>query len=396
MRPDIAIASAYPPPGERHAGRTGVASYTSNLAHALVRAGASVAVCAPREPGCPERYDDAGVDVRFVTHRGLAALPLVAAAARSAEPRVVHVQHEMFLYGGASSAAMLPIALATLRREGALAVTMHQVIDPDEIDADFVRLHHVRTTPRLARAGIRAVNGCVNRFADTVVVHEPRFGRRFRRATVIPHGVETRPRADGPRARERLGLGDEPIVLCFGFVAPYKGLETALEASECADGAFTLVVAGADHPRAGAYGEELRRRWRHRARFTGHVDEGDLADLFAACDVALFCYPRPFSSSGAVALALAYRTPVLLSPPLADSMSAPRELVAPLDPPALAGAIASIVRSPTSLGSVGRASDRLARSRDWDTVARRHLETYEEVSDGERAAGRRLRAGQPR
>src|SRR3546814_14939025 len=72
------------------------------------------------------------------------------------------------------------------------------------------------------------------------------------------------------------------------------------------------------------------------ARVTGWVDEADVARWVAAADVAAFAYPAPFSSSGALALAFAHSTPVLLSEPLAACVGAPEELVMPADAPSLA------------------------------------------------------------
>src|SRR5690606_10209110 len=130
---------------------------------------------------------------------------------------------------------------------------------------------------------------------------EPAFARAVPGATVVPHGVERAPAVDRAAARARLGVDGGPlVVLCFGFVAPYKGLETALEAARLAGADVRLVVAGGPHPRVGdAYARELRARHGDHARFTGHVPDGDVAAWFAAADLALLPYPRPVSSSGA-------------------------------------------------------------------------------------------------
>jgi hypothetical protein len=79
-------------------------------------------------------------------------------------------------------------------------------------------------------------------------------------------------------------------VLCFGFLAPYKGLEVALGASAALRDRVHLVVAGGEHPRlaeAGdSYAASLRERFGAHATFTGYVDDADVGDWFAAGDVA--------------------------------------------------------------------------------------------------------------
>ncbi|HEX7353517.1 MAG TPA: glycosyltransferase, partial [Mycobacteriales bacterium] len=221
---------------------------------------------------------------------------------------------------------------------------------------------------------------------------EPAFARLVPAATVVPHGVEERAPADPVAARRRLGVADGAFtVLCFGFVAPYKGLETACEAGDLAGA--DVVVAGGEHPRLAGrddYAGELRRRF-PSARFTGYVDEPDVAEWFAAADVALFCYPQPHAASGALALALAYGTPSLVSPQLAATSGAPAEMVAGDDPAAIAGRLRALTR-PEERARLRAATTALAERRSWSQVARAHVEIYEEVIRDRRPAGRRLRA----
>lgn len=377
--PDVCLVSLYPPPGRRHAGRSGVASYTANLAHALAGRGARVTVIAPEEDGCPTSSMDGDVLVERRFRLGPAALPQAARAVRELNGAVVHLQFELFLYGGPMSAPGLAPGLAAMRRP---VVTLHQVVDPRAIDRSFVRHHRVRAPVPVARAGARALLRGVPRLAERTIVHEPAFARVVPRSRVVPHGVEELRAPDRERARRDLGLDDRPTVLCFGFLAPYKGLEAALEAAEIAGDAFRLVVAGGEHPRMGGdgYAEALRSRWGGVARFTGYVPEEDIQRWFAASDLALFPYPSPFSSSGALALALGYGTPVLLSEPLAACTGAPPALATSTHPAPLARRLVDVLHGEDGLDAVRDASRALARGRVWGAVADRHLEVYEEVA----------------
>jgi glycosyltransferase involved in cell wall biosynthesis len=308
------------------------------------------------------------------------------------------VQHEFFLYGGPTAVPALPLALGALRAAGAgPVVTMHHAVDPAAIDADFMRLHRVRAPAGVGRAGLGSVQQAIRRLARRVIVHEPLFARWVPGSSVIPHGLEPAPAGalGAAEARASLGLDDRFTALCLGFIAPYKGLEVALEAAALEPESLQLVVAGADHPRlaeADPYAQRLRRKWSGAARFTGHVPEQKLAALFAAADVALFLYPTVFSSSGALALALAHRTPVLLSPALAGSIAAPATLEVALDPNALAARLRELIGEPTTSATHARDSTALTRDRSWAGVARRHLRVYEEVSHASRASRRLIRA----
>jgi hypothetical protein len=115
-------------------------------------------------------------------------------------------------------------------------------------------------------------------------------------------------------------------------------------------------------------------------RFTGHVPDLEVGRWFAAADLALFPYPQPVSSSGALALALAHRTPVLLSPELAACAGAPAALTAPREAGALGRALGALAADRTLLGELGTTAAAMAADRSWDAVADRHLALYAEVN----------------
>jgi glycosyltransferase involved in cell wall biosynthesis len=375
--PDVALIAPYPEPGERHGGWTGVASYSANLAGALSEAGARVTVLASEEPGQPPVARDGAVEVRRVWRRGPTALPTAAAAARATRAPAVHLQHELFLYGGPAAVPGVAPALASLRGRRAV-VTMHHVVAPAAVDSGFVSTHRVRAPAPVVRAGVAAVQRTIRALADTVVVHEPSFASVVPGATVVPHGVEAPSRLDREECRAALRV--EPgrmCVLCFGFLAPYKGLETAVAAAAIAGERVEVALAGGTHPRAGdAYARRLRSGASRNVRFTGYVPDADVGRWFAASDVALLPYPRPFASSGALALALGHGTPMLLSHALARTIGAPEPLAVDLDPAALAARLRALAANPPALAALRAETEKMASGRGWPEVARRHLELY--------------------
>jgi glycosyltransferase involved in cell wall biosynthesis len=403
MRPDVALISPYPQLGARHGGASGVASYTANLAHALADAGARPLVVAPHLDGQPERSQDGPVEVHRAFRIGAAnAVPEAFAAARASGADVLHLQHELFLYGGPTVSIGLLRALATERMP--TVVTMHQVVDPAVVTADYTRLHRVAVPAPAARAGFMALQRAVPRLADATIVHERPFTRFVRGARVVPHGVERAPEASADvraAARQAFELPDDRlVVLCFGFVAPYKGLEVALDAAALAGREVLLVVAGGEHPRLAAQGDgymsELRGRYDGHARFTGFVPDADVAGWFQAADIAVFPYPEPHASSGAFALALAHGTPTLVSPRLADACGVGADASCPLDAVELAERLRSLAADPQLLDRMRAATTALAADRSWHEVALAHRsiysEVYEEVERANGSARRRLRA----
>jgi glycosyltransferase involved in cell wall biosynthesis len=306
-RPDVALIAPYPPRGVRHGGHSGVASYTANLAHGLVEHGVDVTVIAPELPGDPAEYSDGAVAVRRAFPLGGRAMPSALAAARATDARLVHVQWELFLYGRAGPLGLLPaLARSRVGRSAApVVITLHQVVDPATVDQRYARLHRLAVPSPVARLGIAGLQATITTTATATIVHEEPFRRVVPRSTVIPHGIEKVGPADRLAARARLGLdGNRLVVVGFGFVAPYKGVELLLHAAGWTGPGVEVVVAGGDHPRMrGEHGfaAELRARYGDVARFTGWVPDDDVPAWFAAADLALFPYPKPFSSSGALA-----------------------------------------------------------------------------------------------
>lgn len=406
--PDVAIVSPYPALGARHGGSSGVASYAANLARSLALEGLRVAVVAPKEAGEPPTgQDPSAPQGRVAVHRsfnkGWGALPTAARAALATRAPVVHVQHEVFLYGGPGSVPGLIVALGVLRLSGRrTVVTLHQVVDPGSVDSGFTELHRVSIPPLLARAALALVQRALSGLAHTAIVLEDSFTSVVPGATTVPHGVEEVleapqdgrvARSQGSHLRSRLNLDEDAlVVLCFGFIAPYKGLETALEAAAIAGPAVRLVVAGGEHPRLRGrdpYANELRDRYGKVASFIGYVPDEEVHATFASCDLALFTYPRPFSSSGALALALAHRTPLLVSPALGKSIGAPAELVCPTAPGELAQHLLELRSDRRMLVALGEMSHSLASGRSWRDVAVRHLSVYRSPIEGTRAVDSR-------
>jgi glycosyltransferase involved in cell wall biosynthesis len=197
-------------------------------------------------------------------------------------------------------------------------------------------------------------------------------------AEVVPHGIEVVDNSAGEAALAALGVADGPLcVLCFGFIAPYKGLEAAIGAARLAGDAIELVIAGGEHPRMeDEYAERLRATAPSNVRFTGYVPDEDVARWFTAADVALLPYPRPFASSGPLALALAHGTPVLMSEALARTTGAPGALAVGSDPAAIARRLRDLAEDAGERERLRTAARGLAAGRTWPEVARRHLELY--------------------
>ena len=400
-RPDVALIAPYPRPGAPSG--SGVAWYSQNLARALTDEGASVTVLAPTEDAARSSELDGRVRVRRCFARRPAGLLKASGEALRSGAPVTHVQHETFLFGGPEAVPGLIGGLAMLRRGGAgPVVTMHQVVSPAKIDRSFTELHRVPIPAPLARVGMSTLQGSISRIARRTIVHESAFASTVRGSVVLPLGTNRAtaqsngrdnsvPSGSPADVRAANGIrAQDFLVLCFGFVAPYKGLETALTAAEIAGPPVRLVVAGAEHPRLCGQGylDGLERRFGATTTFTGYVPEEDVSGWFRAADVVLLAYPSAFSSSGVLALAVEHGVPALLSPALAEVVGLPRRAATSLEPSLLAERLTVLARRGTEIAELARWTGGLSEGRSWPQVAKRHLEIYEEVTNAQRSASR--------
>jgi glycosyltransferase involved in cell wall biosynthesis len=367
MRVQLVDPSAFTPP------------YDRALAAALARGGAEVELLTSRflyGPVPPaEGYR---VDERFYRRsaaRGLDApgrVPFKAAEhladmlrfRRAAAP--ADVVHYQWLTMPALDAHLLPP-----RRPRVM--TAHYILPP-------------APTPRQAARARR-----VFKRMDAVVAHSEHGAARLRdevgldpaRVRVIPHGAFdylTRLPEEKPLPAELEGA-EGPVILCFGLLRPYKGIETLLEAFRRVEGAELWIVG---NPRMDvAPLRALAAAAPGRVRFvTRFVDEVEIPAIFRRADLVALPY-LDAEHSGVLYTGLAFGKPLLLSAvggfPEVAATGAGR-LVAPGDVDALAGALGELVSDGAARAELAAAAARAAAGPfSWDEAARRTLGLYREL-----------------
>jgi len=200
---------------------------------------------------------------------------------------------------------------------------------------------------------------------------------------VIPHGVLEH-LAGGAHTAPPFET-DRPVVLCFGLMRPYKGIDLLLEAWRGIEDA-ELWIAGAPRMDISALLADLRSLGapsgvRLVARFIG---DDELPAYFRRADLVVLPY-REIDQSGVLFTALAFGKPLLLSDvggfPEIAATGAARTFAAG-DAAALHAALREL------LGDAGARSALAARARElaageysWGAIARRTLELYGSLLD---------------
>lgn len=351
MRVHLVDPSAFTPP------------YDRALAAALARAGAEVTLVTSRFAYGPvPRADDYAVDERFYRWAPGAA----RSRARFAAKLVQHVP-DMLRYRRAARGAdvvhfqwltVQPLDVHLLPPVHPLVLTAHDVL------------------PREPRPGQRAAQRRVYERVDAVVVHSQHGARRLRalgvpaeRLHVIPHGAFTH-LSELPEGELPLPETERPVVLFFGLLREYKGIDVLLEAWRGIDDAELWIVG---MPRM-----KLDPPTLAGVRFLPrYVSDEELAGLFRRADLVALPY-REIDQSGVLFVALAFGKPLLLSdaggfPEVAAAQSVPAG-----DAAALHDALVALLADPERRNAMAQAALKAAATTySWDAIARQTLALYE-------------------
>jgi glycosyltransferase involved in cell wall biosynthesis len=366
MKVQLIDPSAFTPP------------YDRALAAALARAGAEVELLTTRFLYAPAPAAE-GYRVRERFYRRSAARGLDAGARlpfklaehvpdmlrlrRALDADVVHYQ---WLTVPALDAVLLPPARPRV-------MTAHYILPP--------------APSRRQVASARRVFGRM----DAVVAHSEHSAGRLRdevgldpaKVRVIPHGAFdylTRLPEERPLPAGLVGA-EGPVILCFGLLRPYKGIETMLEAFRKIDGA-ELWIVGNPRMDVGPL-RELAAEAGGWVRFiTRFVEDAEIPAIFRRADIVVLPYLEA-EHSGVLYTALAFGKPLVLSavggfPELAAAGAA--RLVPPGDTAALAAALAELIADEPARADLAAASRRAAAGPySWDEAARLTIDLYREL-----------------
>jgi glycosyltransferase involved in cell wall biosynthesis len=372
VRVHVLDPSAYTPP------------YDHALCRALAAAGAEVTLVTSRFAYAPVPPADGYVRRElFYCHALGAPGSRVRAASKLAEhvpdmlryrrlARDGDIVHFQWLSVQHLDAHLLPARSSVSGARRPLVLTAHDVL------------------PREPRPGqLTAQRRLYERF-DALVVHSAHgrdrltgeLGIDSARVHVIPHGAFAH-LADGPPQPPPFQT-ERPVVLCFGLMRPYKGIDLLLEAWRELDEA-ELWIAGM--PKFDI--AHLRRAAPANVRFVPRfIGDAELPAYFQRADLVVLPY-REIDQSGVLFTALAFGKPLLLSDvggfPEVAATGAARTFPAG-DVPALNSALRELLSDPAALsGMAERARAAAAGAYSWDEIARHTLELYGSLASPEKS-----------
>jgi glycosyltransferase involved in cell wall biosynthesis len=378
VRVQVVDPSSYTPP------------YDHALCHALGLAGAEVELITSRfaygPVARPDRYVRRELFYRFALGAPGGRVRLACKLAEHVPDmlryrrvaRAADVAHFQWLPVQQLDAHLLPggarrrgsSAPPASKRRPALVLTAHDVL------------------PREPRRGqLAAQRRLYDRF-DAIVVHSAHGRARLTdelgadpdRVHVIPHGVFTHLAEPHPEQPPPFDT-DKQVVLMFGLMRPYKGIDVLLDAWRGVAGQAPiedaeLWIAGMPKIDISALRASAPPGVRFDPRF---INDRELPAYFERADLVVLPYLQA-DQSGVLFTALAFDKPLLLSdvggfPELADTGAA--RIVAAGDARALGHALRELLDDRAALAEMGASARTAAQGRySWQAIAQAHIELY--------------------
>lgn len=261
----------------------------------------------------------------------------------------------------------------------------------------IVTIHNVRPHEG-GRIG-RWLNEAVLRLAHHFIVHVEQNAETLTSVypaseghiTVVPFGMVPAGENMKPSKRaacEDLRLPvDVPVILAFGNIRPYKGLDVLLRAVRQVIDAgqdVKLAIAGEPWGDFGKYQaliEELDLNGYVQTRLE-YVSEPTVQALFAVAAVAVFPYTSFDAQSAAAAVAVEFGVPLIVSDAggLAELVDDPRAIVPANDAPALATALQAVLADDHLRAKLASDSQRIANENDWPSVGKQTTRLYRQLA----------------
>jgi glycosyltransferase involved in cell wall biosynthesis len=369
MKIQLVDPSAFTPP------------YDRALAAALAAAGAEVELLTSRFLHGPVPHAEGyRVEERFyrrsaargldaparLPFKGLEHVPDMLRLRRALDGDVVHYQW----------LTIPSLDLHLLPPQRPRVMTAHYILPPDP-------------SRRQVRSARRAFDAM-----DAVVAHSEHSAARLRdevgidpaKVRVIPHGAFdylTKLPEEKSLPAELEGA-EGPVILSFGLLRPYKGIENLIEAYGRAARSSEAELWIVGNPRMEV--EPLRRQAAEaggRIRFlTRFVDEAEIPAIFRRADLVVLPY-LDAEHSGVLYTGLAFGKPLVLSavggfPEVAATGAA--RLVPPGDTGALATALEELVGDEAARAQLAAAATHAAAGPfSWEEAARLHIALYSEL-----------------
>jgi glycosyltransferase involved in cell wall biosynthesis len=324
----VCIVSTIPPDGG------GVSTYTKNLSSFFDPSRVELSILSQKlENGQLKNEYSKGIKVISCWNEGFLYPFQIFKSLCKNKPDLVHVQHEYFIFGRTFSAALFPLVIffGKILRLKTL-VTLHGIVNPVEIkDPELGGNENLQGMPAwLSQMGLLFITRLITDNSDKIIVmnatHKNVLIQQYhcppKKISIVPHGIPSSEPIAEEEAKKRLGFDGSKVVLYFGYITKYKGIDILIKSFNNIDNNdCILVIGGAAHPRL-KNDAQYKKFWNSimsaismdkRIRFVGFIPDDLLSTYISASDIVVFPYVASFSTGGPMNITVGHHKPVIAS-----------------------------------------------------------------------------------
>ena len=333
---------------------------------------------------------------------------LVKSIKRFSRTERILFHFEFNMYANIFVAGLLPLYLFFLTRikKKNITLLLHQVVENINELSGHLDMKPGSLKSLVLGTLLRTYYKALLFSVTKTIVHDEVLKARLSKITarpvfVISHGLgEHGQVCDREDARKKLDILDkEFVVLCFGFLAWYKGSDWVADQfidyyKTSEDATVKLILAGGRSPTLKGkshydkYYEDLKKRVEEypNIEITGFVPEDQVHLYYCASDMVLLPYRTQMSASGPFSKGLAYGRPFLLSKNLEGVLEnddvkdlmgkhslSKTDLTFELNQEDLFKKIAMLVNDKDKVKELAAFSVALSVERDWNRVVKQFL-----------------------
>lgn len=346
----LIVVSSFPLRGEEIAKRNAVSRYSDLLLNHFPKSEKVLVLC-ERVQGQDNRpyllNKNILVCPSFSTNSYSLFLDLAKQLKKFSAVKNILLQFEFSLFGKEVITFLLPFFFLLQRLIGKkITVMLHQVVLDLSTLSGLVHLAAHSPKTWLFNTAMQVFYRCFGLASEKVLVHDQFLAEKLSglvpesKIAIIPHGINGYQHfsiARQIKIKENLGLKKtDRVLLAYGYHSWYKGTDwliknfLRLKAEQKIAQNVKLVLAGdvaptqKNQPHLKAYYRNLSKLIKDNSTqiiHTGFVPENEVAKVFAIADLVVFPYRSRMSSSGALALAMQYRKPLIFSNFFAENLA---------------------------------------------------------------------------
>ena len=319
------------------------------------------------------------------------------------KPDIIYFNFELRIFGSIKSAIKFPLLLFLIHfTKTKVVTTLHQIfIERQDTKWEFFDDYHLINIPKfILKFLIKIFVKAVCRYSDKIVIHTHgaksgliEYYRIDEKKIEVNHLAIVPNTSINQQKKKKFEalFNQKKIILCFGLIAPRKGIETAIKSLKIITEKlpdYVLVIAGSSTEYYRPYENMLRQLTKtldleEKIFFTGFLDDDEVNILFNMSEIVVYPYAPSCSFSYAVLHAIHHNKPTIVT-----NINTFKEVlqendalfIEPNNEKQLADAIFKIATNSDLRTQLRLQMKSISGNYSWQKTAAKYMKIYEELA----------------